>query len=181
MHLSWQDVLEVTQQYRYTKTEYWLSENLYTLSWWILLVTSIFLFIIWIIILDKKRIFEILTYGFFVGTVAIYADVFGVWFGLWHYPITLTPMHLPIEIHRLQMPIIYMMIYQYFKTWKTFLIAAAINAFVFAFILEPLLVLLKIYELSNWKYIHSLIPYFVIAVVFKWLINKFKQPDQNYH
>ena len=180
MQTTGQDVLDITQKYRYTKIEYWLSENLYTLSWWILLVTSIVLFIIWIIILDKKRMFEIMTYGFFVGTVAIYADVFGVWFGLWHYPITITSMHLPIEIHRLQMPIIYMMIYQYFKTWKTFIIAAAINAFVFAFILEPLLVWLKIYEPSHWKYIYSLIPYLIIAMFFKWLIIKFKQLDQNY-
>ncbi|MFC7684958.1 CBO0543 family protein [Ureibacillus sp. GCM10028918] len=138
------------------------------------------LFIVWIIILDKKRIFEIITYGFFVGTVAIYGDLIGAWFGLWQYPITITPMHLPIEIHRLQMPIIYMMIYQYFTPWKKFLIAATINAFVFAFLLEPFLVWLGIYEPSHWKYIYSLIPYFVIAMVFKWLINIFKQLDQNY-
>ncbi|KGR79265.1 CBO0543 family protein [Ureibacillus sinduriensis] len=180
MQSTWQDVLELTEQYKYTKIEYWFSENVYTLSWWILLVSSIVLFLIWIIILDKKRIFEIITYGFFVGTVAIYADVFGVWFGLWHYPITITPMHIPIEIHRLQMPIIYMLIYQYSKTWKTFLNAAAINAIVFTFILEPLLVWLKIYEPSHWKYIYSLIPYFVIAILFKWLITRFKQLDQNY-
>jgi len=180
MQSTWQDVLELTQQYKYTKTEYWYSENVFTLSWWILLVTSIGLFILWIIILDKKSIFEIITYGFFVGTVAIYADVIGVWFGLWQYPNTITPMHLPIEIHRLQMPIIYMIIYQYFKTWKTFLIAATINAFVFTFLLEPFLVLLRIYEPTHWKYIYSLIPYFVIAIVFKWLIIKFKQLDQSY-
>lgn len=180
MQPTWQDVLEITEQYKYTKTEYWLSENLYTLSWWILLITSIGIFIVWIIILDKKRIFEIITYGFFVGTVAIYADVLGVWLNLWHYPITITPMHLPFEIHRLQMPIIYMVIYQYFKTWKTFLIAAAINAFIFAFLLESLLVWLKVYEPIHWKHIYSLIPYFLIALVFKWLIKKFKQLDKNY-
>nr|WP_106779271.1 CBO0543 family protein [Lysinibacillus timonensis] len=180
MQPTWQNVLELTEQFRYTITEYWLNESVFTLSWWILLVTTIGLFIIWFIILDKKRIFEIITYGFFVGTIAIYADAIGISLGLWHYPTTLIPIPYTIEIHRMQMPIIYMMIYQYFGPWKAFLIASTINALVFAFMMEPLLVWLHIYEPYHWEHIYSLIPYFVIAVVFKWLINKFKQLDQHY-
>lgn len=180
MHPTWQEVQELTQQFRNIKTEYWLSENVFTLSWWILSVTSLCLLIVWIIILDKKRIMEIITYGFFVGTIAILADIAGFWLGLWQYPITITPLHLPIEIHRLQMPIIYMLFYQYFKTWKVFTIAAIVNAFVFSFLLEPLLVWLQIYEPYHWKYTYSFIAYFVIAIVMKWLINKFKHLDQNY-
>lgn len=180
MHPTWQEVLDLTKQLKSIKIEYWLSENVFSLSWWILLITSIGLFIIWIIFLDKKRIIEIITYGFFVGTIAILADIAGFSFGLWQYPITITPIHLPIEIHRLQMPIIYMMLYQYFITWKAFSIAALVNAFVFSYILEPLLVWLQIYEPYHWKYTYSFIAYFVIAIVLKWLINKFKQMDQNY-
>ena len=180
MQPTWQDVLDLTTQFRNTTTEYWLSENVFTFSWWILLITTVGLFIVWYIFLDKNRIFEIITYGFFVGTIAILADTFGISLGLWQYPITLTPLPLTIEIHRMQMPIIYMMIFQYFKTWKAFLIAVTINSFVFAFIMEPLLIRLLIYEPYQWKHIYSFIPYFVIAVVFKWVIIKFKQMDQNY-
>ncbi|MEA0562376.1 hypothetical protein [Lysinibacillus irui] len=79
MHPTWQEVQELTQQFRNIKTEYWLSENVFTLSWWILSVTSLCLLIVWIIILDKKRIMEIITYGFFVGTIAILADIAGFW------------------------------------------------------------------------------------------------------
>src|SRR5699024_2825629 len=43
-----------------------------------------------------------------------------------------------LEIHTAHMPIFYMIIYQYFTKWKTFLIAITIMAFIFAFILEPL-------------------------------------------
>ncbi len=66
MQSTWKDVIETFQQYRDTKLEYWLNENLFTLSWWILFVTTVGIFIAWFIILDKKRIFEIVTYGFFV-------------------------------------------------------------------------------------------------------------------
>lgn len=59
------------------------------------------------------------------------------------------------------MPIIYMLIYQCFKTWTSFLIAAIVNAFVFSFILEPLFLWLHIYEPYLWKYTYSFIAPFL--------------------
>ncbi len=180
MQPTWQDIIEVTRLYREAKTEYWLNENLFSFNWWILFVTTSILIIVWLIILDKKKIFEIIAYGLMVATVATMADTIGDFFTLWRYPTMFIPIPPMVEIHSLQMPIIYMIIYQYFNTWKSFLLAAAINAFAFAFILEPLLVWLGMYEPNHWKYIYSLVPYFAIAVVLKWIINKFKQMDQNY-
>ncbi|GIO24851.1 CBO0543 family protein [Oceanobacillus sp. J11TS1] len=180
MQPTWQDVMELTKQFRDTKLEYWLNENLFTFSWWILFITTIGLFVVWLILLDKKRIFEIITYGFFVTSVAILGDALGVMLMLWNYPNSLLPVSLIIEIHRIQMPAIYMIIYQYFPKWKSFLIASTINAFIFAFILEPTLVQLQIYEMFHWKHIYSFLPYIIIAVVFKFVINKFKQWDQHY-
>lgn len=177
---TWQDVIELSRLYRDTKLEYWLNENLFTFSWWILLITTIGAIIVWFILLDKKRIFEIITYGFLVSTVAMSADVLGASLALWYYPNTLTPVLLPIEIHKVQMPIIYMIIFQYFNTWKAFLIASTINAFVFAFMLEPLLIWLQIYEPYQWKHIYSFFGYIVLAVFFKFVIRKFKQLDHNY-
>lgn len=181
MQTTWKDIIELTKQYRDIRMEYWLNENLFTFGWWVLLVTTIVVFVVWIIILDKKRILEIVTYGFFIGTIAMAADAIGVSLVLWHYPNTLTPVPLIVEIHKLQMPIIFMIIYQYFKTWKAFFIAVIVNATVFAFILEPLLIWLQIYETYHWKHIYSFLPYIIIAVVFKIVINKFKQLDQNYN
>lgn len=180
MQPTWQEVLEFTKQFRDLKLEYWLNETLFTFSWWILLLTTVGVFILWTFILEKKRIFEIVTYGFFVAMFAMIADDLGVSLSLWNYPHTLTPIPLIIEVHKVQMPILYMIVYQYFNTWKTFLVAAAVNAFIFAFILERLLVWLHVYEAYHWEHIYSLIPYFLIAVGFKWVINQFKKMDQNY-
>lgn len=107
----------------------------------------------------QKRIFEIVTYGFFVTAVGVIGDAIGVSLMLWHYPNTLLPVSQIAEVHTIQMPIIYMLVYQYFHSWKSFIIASAINAFVFAFMLEPLLVWLQIYELHGWKHIYSFFPY----------------------
>lgn len=129
--------------------------------------------------MDKKRILEIITYGFFVTAIGIIGDAVGVTLMLWHYQNTLLPITLIAEIHTVQMPIIYMLIYQYFRTWKAFLIATTINAFIFAFILEPLLVWLRIYELDDWEHIYSFLPYIVIAIIVRLVVAKFKQMNQN--
>ncbi len=179
MQPTWRDVFQSLQQYRDVRMEHWLNENLFTSTWWILLVTTLGIFIIWLIVLDKKRILEIITYGFFVTAIGIIGDAVGATSLLWHYPNTLLPITLIAEIHSVQMPIIYMLIYQYFRTWKSFLIATTINAFIFAFMLEPLLVWLRIYEMDNWKHIYSFIPYIMIAIVVKLVVDKFKQMSQN--
>ncbi|MDN4494709.1 CBO0543 family protein [Ureibacillus aquaedulcis] len=175
MQTSWQEVVQISQQYRNARVEYWLSETLFNFSWWILLVTTLGLFVIWVILLDKKRVFEILSYGFLVTTISSILDIIGIYLMLWRYNHTLTPFSIPIEIHIIQMPIIYMIIYQYFNPWKTFLLAIIINAFFFAFILEPLLVWLQVYELYNWKHSYSFIPYILLGVLIKWVIHKLKQ------
>ncbi|KGR79897.1 CBO0543 family protein [Ureibacillus sinduriensis] len=175
MQTSWQEVAKLSEQYSSTRLEYWLNETLFTISWWVLLATTLGLCIVWVIILDKKRIFEILSYGFMVSSISTILDALGVILMFWQYNHTLTPLSIPIEIHIVQMPIIYMIIYQYFRPWKTFLIAITINAFIFAFILEELLVWLHIYELQSWEHIYSFFPYILIGVFIKWVIDKFGQ------
>jgi|SRR5690625_1475687 len=180
MEHTWSEVIELLKQYRDIKWEHWLHESLFSFSWWVLFITSVVALVVWLIILDKKRIFEIIMYGFFVTTIAVMADGLGISLLLWSYPTTLTPGPAIIEIHKIQMPIIYMLIYQYFTRWKPFFIASTINAFIFAFIFEPILVWLHIYETYHWEHIYSFLPYIAIAVVFKGLIHKFKQLDQHY-
>jgi|SRR5699024_1956081 len=180
MQPSWDDILELANRYRINRIEYWQSEVIFSLQWWILLVTTIGLIVIWVIILDKGRIMEIVTYGALVAIVANFGDTIGLSFSLWAYAYSLV--HTPeiIEVHNILMPIIYMIIYQYCHTWKSFIIINAANAIIFSLILEPLLIWLDIYELNHWKSIYSLVPYFIIAVGLKWIIDTFKQYDRHY-
>lgn len=180
MEPTWQDILEIANQYSMNRIEYWQNDVLFSFNWWILLVTTISLVITWIIILDKKRKLEIISYGMMVTIFGDFGDMLGLSISLWGYPYTIVHMPEILEIHNIMMPILYMMVYQYFRQWKTFLIAAAVNAIIFPFILEPLLVWLQIYKLYKWKYIYSVVPYFIIAVVLKWIINKIKSTDQSY-
>ncbi|MGM8365723.1 CBO0543 family protein [Virgibacillus sp. W0181] len=174
------EIVELAERLRDIRNDYWLNETLFSINWWILFFTAVSVLVIWILILDKKRIIEIIAYGLMVTITGIMLDTLGVSLLLWRYPHTLIPFPILAEIHFIHMPIIFMIIYQYFNTWKTFLIAATVNAFVFAFIFEPLLVWLHIYEPYQWKHIYSFFPYIFIAIVFKWVIYKFKQLEKRY-
>lgn len=179
MQTSWQKVSELAQEYRSAELHYWLNETLFTPIWWILFVTTLGTLIVWFLILDKKRITEILTFGLLVSIVSLLLDALGLALNWWEYKHMLTPLSLPIEIHVVQMPVIYMIIYQYFHTWKTFIIANMVNAFVFAFILEPLLVWLQVYDVYKWEHVYSFFPYIIIALVFKYAGNQFKKWEQH--
>nr|GGG78511.1 hypothetical protein GCM10011398_24720 [Virgibacillus oceani] len=180
MNPTLQDLEEKTKQFRETEIAYWLNEGLFSLGWWVLVITTIGLFIVWINIVDKKRIVEIVTYGAIVSTIGMFGDIIGLSLLWWIYPISVLNTPPLLEIHNVQMPIYYMIIYQYFPRWKSFFIAAAVNALVFGFVFEPILEWLGIYKQYTWKHIYSIIPYFVIAVVLKWFINKLKKLDRHY-
>src|SRR5699024_7517726 len=135
VQLKWQDILELANNYRANRIEFWINEVLFSLQWWILLITSIGFIVIWIVILDRTMVIEIVTYGLMVAIIANFADMTGISFSLWGYPYNL--MHSPeiIEVHNVMMPIIYMILYQYFRKWKSFIIAHAIKALIFAVVL----------------------------------------------
>lgn len=174
-----QEIIEVMQRYKEKSMEYWLS-TLFSFNWWILLVVTLSVLTIWFVILDKRRILEIATYGLMVATVGFLGDSIGLYLVLWQYKASLTPIPQIVEIHLILMPVFYMVIYQYFNTWKAFLIASVTLAFLFALVLEPLLVWLNIYELYSWKHFYSLIPYFLIAVGLRWIMIKLKKLDHHY-
>lgn len=180
MRVSWQHITELMKKYNDTRLEHWLHDSFLSFNWWVLVITTVGLLLTWLLIVDKKRIMEIVAYGLLVTAIGVFGDTVGLAFSLWDYRDSLMPTPPINEIHNIQMPVLYMIMYQYFRTWKSFLIAAAVNALIFAFILERILAWLQIYEQYHWKHIYSVIPYFLIAVVFKWLIQKFKQQDQHY-
>lgn len=171
----WKELLKIRIHYRDLNLKYWLDHNAFSSVWWIMLISFIAIWVIWWKIVNKSRLFEIITYGVMISFTATIVDELGVALVLWSYPITLVPLFLPLVFVNLgALPIIFMLVYQYFDTWKLFTGAILITSFILAFALEPLTSLLGIYEINNWKYIYSVPIYFVTPLFFKWLINRIK-------
>lgn len=153
--------------------EHWLKAELFTLSWWLSAGLVILPWIIWWKIANKKRIFEMIGYGLFIIIIASFIDVIGSEAVFWNYPIRflpITPRLFPFDF--VIAPTIFMSIYQYFPKWKTYIMVSTVVSTVLAFIVEPLLVVLKLYELYSWKYMYSFPIYLGAAIISKWLVSK---------
>ncbi|GAE32888.1 CBO0543 family protein [Halalkalibacter hemicellulosilyticus] len=177
---SWDELIKLRQKTRDILIEYWLTETVFSFNWWFLLTSTIVFIIIWLIILDKTRIIEIAFFGLLVGSSTFILDTIGITLVLWSYPDRVIPILPPIiEIHKVHLPIIYMIIYQYVENWKFFLLSVTIASFIFSFVFEPLTVSLGIYEIYHWKYIYSFPIYILGGLIIRWMVLKTKQIERN--
>ncbi|OIJ22469.1 hypothetical protein BKP45_02755 [Anaerobacillus alkalidiazotrophicus] len=178
---DWNTIIELREYMWELLLDYWKTHTLFSFNWWFLLITTVGFLVVWLWLLDKSRIIEIITFGLLLSTAAFNLDLIGITMVLWSYPDRLVPiMTTIIEIHKAQMPIIYMLIYQYFKPWKSFIVALTVASIIFAFVLEPITVWLDIYNIHNWKYVYSFPIYILLGIIFKWLMIKLKQIEFNY-
>lgn len=154
----------------------WFDEMLFTWQWWLLLVVFLVPWIVWWKLVDKKRIFEILTYGLMVTLMSISFDAIGVEFDFWEYHYQLIPLLDVLIVFDISiLTVTYMLFYQYTQSWKWFIAGHIVIAGIFAFMAEPALVYMGFYQLLKWKYIYSFPIYFGIAIFLRWVIGLFKR------
>lgn len=155
--------------------EGWISDIVFTWHWWLLAALFIVPWLVWWKVVDRKRIFEILTYGFMVMLAASLFDAIGVELDLWEYHYQFIPLLDVFIVYDVSViPVIYMLIYQYFHTWKSFIISSIVVSAIFSFVAEPILVGLSYHCLLQWEYYYSFPIYIAIAVAFKYLIDTLK-------
>lgn len=153
--------------------EFWLHNVVFTYQWWLLVAVTVIPIIAWWKFVDRRRFFEITTYGLLVSLVAGLLDAIGVETDAWEYKYDLVPLldvFIAYDISIL--PVSYMAIYQYCRTWTSFALAHGVLSLVFALVSEPLLVYLDIYQLIKWKHIYSVPGYFLLAICIRWVMSK---------
>jgi hypothetical protein len=178
----WKEILQTRIKLRDIYLKYWLEYNVFSLSWWLMLILVISLWFIWWKRVDKARLHEIITYGAIVSLIATIIDIVGCEYVLWGYTADLVPLISPLLVtDYCFLPITYMLLYQYFTDWRSFITATTIVSALLAFIAESIAVLLDIYQLNNWKHLYSFPMYILLAIFFKWLLNKIiiKQKNSN--
>ena len=153
------------------RMEQWLQETLYTWQWWLLVALLIAPWILWWHVVDKKRFTEIVLLGMFVLATCSWMDEVGCEMILWYYPYKLLPVYPQlVPINYAVIPVTYMLIYQYFRPWRSYIVAMVINAALFSFVAEPSLNYLGMYKLVKWYYYYSFPIYIIIAVSHRWLV-----------
>ncbi|MEN1967086.1 CBO0543 family protein [Lentibacillus sp. N15] len=165
--------------------KYWFEYNFLTGKWWLLVGLSTVPILIWLFILDKARARQIVLFGALISLTAGILDTIGFTMGFWGYPVKLIPINPPyFPVDFVYLPVMYMLIYQFFPGWKGFTIANILASCFYTFVGEPTFEWLDMYITYRWQYIISLPIYITMALVFKWFVELFVQvedettPDQ---
>lgn len=168
---SFDEVEKIFRIFINIKIENWIHTQLFTFRWWILVFVTITPWIIWYMLLNKQRTKEILLYGMFTSMLMTYIDGIGTDISLWSYPVQLIPFLprlLPLDFSLL--PVLFMVIYQYTKSWKSYILSHLVIGSISSFIIIPFAIKIGLYKLINWNYFYSLLTFIFIALVGRWLI-----------
>ncbi|MBT2736184.1 CBO0543 family protein [Bacillus sp. ISL-7] len=173
---KFQEIEKHYEQLRNLWLDYWTQEVLFTYQWWTMIVVLIIPFFLWWRLVDKTRIIEISMVGLFVSIIAFILDQIGSSLGYWTYPYTLTPLERDLwaVADFSIIPFFYMIIYQWFPKWKTFILGTVVFALFSAFVGESIFQWLGIYVLLKWKHIYSIPFYVLLGILVKILLEKFK-------
>jgi len=152
---------------------HWVNVELSSYQWWLLTALSIVSLLVWLKFVDRTRLIELLLYGSIIAILSVTLDEFGYEYRLWSYNVHLLSQLPHISwIYYFIMPIIYMLIYQFYNDWRSFSIAMIIYAAIGAFVMEPLLVFMDAYVQLKWRYIYSFPIYLAMGIAAKGLVKK---------
>ena len=181
---SFIEINEEKSRLNHISIEHWLEHDLFSLNWWILFSATIIPYFVWWILVDKYRLFEIFSYGLLCACTSMLLDVIGTEMLLWAYPDKLLPWIPPlIPADFVIIPITSMLVYQYCRSWKSFMLANLGWATLFSYIIEPLFVMRGMFYLGHhWRHTYSLIGFFILGMLLKGLFEliKRKLPCEKY-
>ncbi len=152
---------------------YWVKIGFRSYQWWLLSALTILAIIVWLILVDRTRLIELSFFGAVIAILSTTMDEYGYEYRLWSYNFHLLPQLPHISwVYYFMMPIIYMLVYQYFNDWRSYSVAMVVVAAILAFVFEPLLIRMHIYVPLKWRHIYSFPIYFAIGVATKALVIK---------
>lgn len=167
--------LDVEEQWKLTSTRIneWLRNDVLSWNWWVMLIIFILTAVFWWKLVHKVRLNEMALYTAIIIIFIIVMDELGEELSLWYYTTNIIPVFPPITaIDITCMPLVYMLVYQYAKTWKSFIITTVIMSAVFCFVFEPIFVLSGIYKMLTWKSYYGFPIYIFIALASKFAVGK---------
>lgn len=175
--ISFDEVRAAENNYHELFKAYWYQHNYLTPRWWFLVVLSVIPAIIWWLVVDKKNLIEITSFGLFYGVAAIFLDSIGSNAMVWAYPVRLSPyispQMYPYDVGVVIIP--FMLVYQRWSlSFKKFLISTGVLSAFLAFIAETSMAALGIYMQITWKHIYSFLIYWVLGIICWLIIKQFK-------
>ena len=144
---------------------HWKDHIFLTWRWWVGGGLIVVPWVVWLIVRRKESTARLLFSGMFVMLVAAVLDLVGSFLGLWTYPYKVFPLMpelVPYDLSSL--PVATMVFLQYFPKVKP-VIKAIVYAGLGAFVFEPLMIWLKLYDNINWPHYFSYPILFAIYLI----------------
>jgi hypothetical protein len=128
---------ELQDELRNLRYEYWRDDVLYSYQWFLLLVGMVGILLLWFRYVNRSRLAGILICGLITLEITTSLDVLGAEMQAWDYPSMLLPWGARLFCVDFMISIIIMFLYQWFVSWRIYMLAAAVMSLLFAFVLEP--------------------------------------------
>jgi hypothetical protein len=149
----------------------WKTETLFSIQWWGMVTLIAISYAIWWVIVDKRRLSQILLFGSFVAVQRIVMDIVGTTAVLWSYDIRPTPISPgPFENDFTLIALALMVVYQYCHSWKKFLISTGVVSGIISFVYFPILIKFGFLKFYNWNLFYSFVLIFGIAAFSRWVL-----------
>lgn len=166
-------MLELQEKMTRLDIESWLNNDFLSTEWWIQVVLLVIPWLVFARLAKRDRLPEMALYGSWVLVIAEALDHLGYELGLWYYPVELAPLFPRFEeVNMSALPVIYMLLFQYYRPWGKFAAALTVMAVVFTLAAEPALVGLGLYMPLRWEPYYGLPIYIAIGLFLRWLVEK---------
>lgn len=166
------DIMESQAKLSTMRWNYWKDQIVFSFSWWFLLLSFLLLIIVWLRLLDRNRLVLILLFGFITLTIVTTLDTLGGELQLWEYPRMILPWGPRILCIDIMISIFFMLMFQFFTHWKSFIISSIVLSTIFSFVFEPIAEYLGIYLPIKWSHFYSFPIYIFLAVVIKLFVER---------
>ncbi|GGE35835.1 hypothetical protein GCM10011391_13260 [Pullulanibacillus camelliae] len=146
-------IREVNQHIENLVTDYWKAySGIDTWQFWLNAVLLIIPLVFLLIYIDRRRVFQILFFGYTIHVLMNYLDITAVLKGLMYHPYSLLPMpqsHLTLDASLI--PVAFMLTYQlgYNRRINQYLLAVVIGA-VMSFIFGPIVHAIGFLKMYHW-------------------------------
>jgi len=149
----------------------WITQTFFSIQWWSMVAFIAISYAIWWVIVDKRRLSQILLFGSLVAVGRVMIDIIGTNAVLWSYDIRETPFYPSPFQHDFTLTALALMaVYQYCHSWKKFLVWTVVATGIISFVFFPILTTFGFLKLYNWNYFYSFVLMIGLASLSRWVL-----------
>ncbi|WEG12141.1 hypothetical protein PU629_18790 [Pullulanibacillus sp. KACC 23026] len=157
-------IRQYEQEKSHLEINQWLHHDLFSARWWLLLLFLIVPWVIWMLLRKKELYLESAFIGCYAIALTLFIDSIGSQFNFWRYPtkfLPVIPSALPFDLSLV--PVMFMFIYQYCQSWRTYWKTLLVISLMYAFIGEPVCIYLQLVIYINWSIYYSFGYYLIVG------------------